>query len=225
LAAAVTLTPWTIRNYFVMGRLTPVKSNLAYELYQSQCLQPDGLLRTSTFKSHPIANLEARRDYKALGEIAYLDQKGAEFRQAVSADPVDFLDRVSSRLLGGTIWYVPMESNEELKRPWAFWISRIEHPLPFVGLLVLLFAAARGPILAAQGIIMGVYAVYLMPYVVVSYYERYAAPLIGVKVLLVIWGVNRAVSVCFESGAVDQRAEVARNSLVAPHELATGVRA
>src|SRR5579871_2893436 len=40
LAAGLTLTPWTVRNYVVFGRLIPVKSNAAYELYQSQCLQP-----------------------------------------------------------------------------------------------------------------------------------------------------------------------------------------
>jgi hypothetical protein len=110
--ASITLMPWIVRNYAVFGRLIPVKSNLAYELYQSQCLQRDGLLRNSTFKSHPIANLAARREYKALGEIAYLDHKGDEFRQAVRADPVDFLDRMASRLLGGTIWFGPIVSDE-----------------------------------------------------------------------------------------------------------------
>ena len=49
LAAGLTVTPWVVRNYLVFGRLIPIKSNLAYELYQSQCLQPDGLLRSSTF--------------------------------------------------------------------------------------------------------------------------------------------------------------------------------
>ncbi|HXR39845.1 MAG TPA: hypothetical protein VN776_12155, partial [Terracidiphilus sp.] len=53
LAAGLTLTPWTARNYAVFGRLIPVKSNLAYELYQSQCLQADGVLQGDTFRQHP----------------------------------------------------------------------------------------------------------------------------------------------------------------------------
>src|SRR5262249_46132092 len=36
LVAGLTLLPWTIRNYRVFGRWIPVKSNAAYELYQSQ---------------------------------------------------------------------------------------------------------------------------------------------------------------------------------------------
>src|SRR6202040_1282334 len=88
LVAGFTVTPWTVRNYLVFGRLIPVKSNLAYELYQSQCLQPGGTIRRSTFSQHPgnAANREAR-EYDALGEIAYLGRKAEQFRQAVQADP------------------------------------------------------------------------------------------------------------------------------------------
>jgi hypothetical protein len=44
LAATLPVAPWIIRNYLMFGRLIPSKSNLAFELYQSQCLQPSGLL-------------------------------------------------------------------------------------------------------------------------------------------------------------------------------------
>src|SRR5208282_2858043 len=36
LLAAVTLSPWVVRNYYHFGRLIPVKSNAAYELWRSQ---------------------------------------------------------------------------------------------------------------------------------------------------------------------------------------------
>jgi hypothetical protein len=39
--------------------------------------------------------------------------------------------------------------------------------------------------------VIGVYVLYLLPYIGVSYYERYAVPLLGVKVLLVVWGADR----------------------------------
>jgi hypothetical protein len=32
---------------------------------------------------------------------------------------------------------------------------------------------------------------YLLPYAAASYYDRYAMPLTGVKVLLVMWAVER----------------------------------
>jgi hypothetical protein len=41
---------------------------------------------------------------------------------------------------------------------------------------------------------MGVYLLYLIPYIAASYYERYALPLLGVKVLLVIWGAEKVAS-------------------------------
>ncbi|HEX4589875.1 MAG TPA: hypothetical protein VH120_08105, partial [Gemmataceae bacterium] len=173
LAAGLVLTPWTVRNYFVFGRLIPVKSNLAYELYQSQCLQPTGLIQASTFKTHPVANVQgSRREYKRLGEIVFLEEKGAEFRAAVRADPLDFLDRFANRFLGATVWYVPFDADEETKRPWSFWTSRLTHPLPFLCLLVLLLTAIRTPLVPAQRAVIGVYACYLLPYVIVSYYDR-----------------------------------------------------
>jgi hypothetical protein len=195
LVAGLTLCPWAVRNYRVFGRLIPVKSNLAFELYQSQCLQTDGLIRGETFTKHPIANASgSRREYKTLGEIAFVEEKGKKFWAAVRADPVDFLDRVASRFLGATLWYVPLDRTEEAKRPWVFWLSRLAFPLPFLGLLVLAFTAFRQPLHRAQWVVIGVYLLYLGPYIVVSYYERYAVPLVGVKALLVIWAADRLLS-------------------------------
>ena len=36
--------------------------------------------------------------------------------------------------------------------------------------------------------------VLLLPYIGTSYYDRYAAPLFGVKVLLVVWAADRLLS-------------------------------
>ena len=41
---------------------------------------------------------------------------------------------------------------------------------------------------------MGAYALYLGPYIGVSYYERYAMPLLAVKCLLVIWAADRLLA-------------------------------
>ncbi len=193
LAAGLTLAPWTIRNYLVLGRLVPMKSNLAFEAYQSQCLQPDGLLQN--FKGHPGgANGPEGREYRKLGEIAYLERKREQFWQAVQADPAEFLDRASSRLLAATLWYVPFNRVNEAKQPWLLWTSRLTHPLPFLALLVLLFSAGSKPLHATQWLVIGLYFFQLLPYVLVSYYDRYASPLLAVKALLVIWATDRLLS-------------------------------
>jgi hypothetical protein len=195
LAAGLTLAPWTVRNYLAFGRLIPVKSNMAYEAYQSQCLQSDGLYQVATAERHP-SNTSSRegREYRAIGETAYLDRKWQQLRDAIWANPGDFVERVTDRVLGVTIWYVPFHRTQEARQPWLLWVRRWTHPLPFLALLILLFTAARQPLLWPQWIVIGVYLLYLLPYIGLSYYERYTVPLVGVKVLLVLWAVDRLLS-------------------------------
>jgi hypothetical protein len=188
------LVPWTIRNYAIFQRWIPVKSNLAYELYQSQCLQPDGLIQRSSFAHHPgRANQEAR-EYAALGEKAYLDRKRALFRQAVWVDPWDFAVRVAWRFLAATVWYVPFDRNHEVQRPWTTLLSRWIHPFPFLALLVLLATSSWRRLQGIEWAVICIYVLYLLPYIVISYYERYAVPLLGAKVLLVVWAIDRLLS-------------------------------
>jgi hypothetical protein len=195
LVAGTTVAPWTVRNYRVLGRLVPVKSNLAYELYQSQCLQPGGLLRRTTMASHPAeGDGPERREYKALGEVAFLEQKGEQFRQAVRSNPLDYLHRTACRFLATTLWYEPFDPVQEARHPGRLWLRRLTHPVPFLALLVLLAAGLGSPLGRPQWIVIGVYLVYLLPYIGISYYERYALPLLGAKALLVIWAADRLLA-------------------------------
>ena len=194
-AFALTLTPWMIRNYLVFGRWLPVKSNLAYELYQSQCLQPDGLLQSPTFGLHPnVSGSRESFDFQALGEIGYLDLKRRQFWDAVAANPMDFFDRVAERFLAATVWYVPFQRTHEARHPWLLWFHRLTHPWPLVGLAVLVLTGVVRPLQRAHGCAIGVYCLYLLPYIVISYYDRYAFPVLAAQALLTIWGIERVVS-------------------------------
>lgn len=194
LVAGLVVTPWIVRNFLVFGRLIPVKSNLAYELYQSQVLQADGdgLLKSSTFGTHPYAAASReRQEYKQMGEIPFLEKKKKQFWDAVWADPEDFADRVAMRFLGATLWYQPFDRSEATRRPYVCWMCRLAYPLPFLGMLLLIFTGISDRLHWAQLAVIAVYLLYLMPYAVVSYYDRYAFPLIGAKVLLVVWAFDR----------------------------------
>jgi hypothetical protein len=205
LTAGLVVAPWTVRNYLVFGRLIPLKSNLAYELYQSQCLQPDGLIQITTFAGHPAnAQSPEGQEYQTLGETAYLDRKREQFRQAVRSHPEEFANRVADRFLGATLWYVPFNRTAGARRPWILWAERAVHALPFLGLLVLLATAGRQPLHRAEWAAIGIYALHLLPYVVASYYERYSAPLLAVKVLLVLWAVDRLLGL--RTGTKDHKA-------------------
>jgi hypothetical protein len=192
LAAGLTISPWVVRNYQVFGRLIPVKSNLAFELYQSQCLLPDGVSQTILSRTHPFTPGTAEREeYLALGEMAFLDHKWEQFRDAVRANPWDFAERMGQRFLAVTVVYFPWDRAGEHRRPWTLWMNRLTHPLPFLALLVLLLTARRMGLHPAQKAVIAVYLVYLLPYVVASYAERYGFALLGLKVLLVLWGAER----------------------------------
>jgi hypothetical protein len=194
LVSGLILAPWTIRNYVVFGRFIPVKSNLAFEMYQSQCLQQDGLLRK--FINHPYwpHNPEGKQ-YKTLGESVYLDRKREQFWQSVRSDPLDFCDRVAYRFFGATLWYVPFNDGSQR---WSsdIWICRVLHPIPFLALLVLAFSAFWQRLHVMQWIVISVYVLNLLPYVAVSYYERYAMPLVAVKILMVLSAADLLLCQC-----------------------------
>jgi len=193
LVAGLTITPWTVRNYLVFNRLIPVKSNLGYELYQSQCLQPGGVLHDPIWNSHPTnADNAERKEYKRLGENDFLIHKRHQFLQSVEADPADFARRVGNRFLEATLWYAPYTAYDEVRRPWAVWLARLTFPIPFLSLLFLLASTRWQPLTPAQWTVIGVYLVYLLPYVLISYYERYKFPLVATEVMLVVWAMERA---------------------------------
>lgn len=190
--AVVALLPWAARNYVVFGRLVPVKSNLDYELYQSQCLEPDGVLRVDRFRQdHPYGPTAEHAAYMRLGEAAYLDEKGAQFRAAVRADPWDFARKVGHRFLAATLVYVPLDPRDEAENSWGLWVGRATHALPFLSAIFLVVSAPWSGLRREQKVVLLAYAAYLAPYVLVSYYDRYAFPLLPLKVLLVVWAADR----------------------------------
>jgi hypothetical protein len=192
--AVAVVTPWTVRNYLVFGRLIPIKSNLAYELYQSQCLQPDGLLQRVAVLQHPNGGRSREwLEYKALGEVAFLDHKREVFWQAVRADPVDFFDRAACRFFGATLWHMPM-NRSAAHAPWILRLTRLVHALPFLALVYLAFTTLSQPLGTVQWLVIGVYAFNLLPYVAISYYDRYALPLVAAQVLLVLWALERGLA-------------------------------
>jgi hypothetical protein len=188
LAAALMLTPWTLRNYLVFGRWIPVKSNLPYELYQAQCLQSEGILQAQAMGLHPYQrSSRERRLYEALGEAAYLDRKAEQFREAVRANPLDFLDRVAARFLGATLWYAPMDRSPAESASWWMLLQRVLHPLPFLALFLLVLVGLLDRLPSALWLAIALYGLYLAPYICTSYYERYAFPLLSAKVLFLVW--------------------------------------
>ncbi len=186
-ACALTVAPWVVRNAVVFGRFIPVKSNLAYELYQSQLLSEQGRLSDKVFSTHPFATHGAERaEYAALGEIEFLDRKGRAFADDVRRRPSAFAAKVGDRFLAATLDYSPMNP-KEAEREELTALCTFAHPLPFLAACGLLLLAPFVRLPRTYWVTVALLAVYLAPYVLVSYYERYEFPLWGLKTLAVVW--------------------------------------
>lgn len=186
LIATAVIAPWIARNVLVFHRFIPVKSNLAFELYQSQCLEPDGVLRDVTALAHPFLNEQERALYKEVGEMKYLEAKRDAFLESVRQSPLSYCKRVANRLLAATILFRPYESNHG---PASELLGKIIHPLPMIGMVLMLaspgWAKDRRKVIA-----LVIFTIYMIPYILVSFYIRYAVPLLLIKLLFVFWGVE-----------------------------------
>jgi hypothetical protein len=124
--------------------------------------------------------------HETLGEIAYLDRKQEQVVMAIAADPLELFDRMAARLLGATLWFVPENRGPHASAAWFLWMLRWTHPLPFLGLLVLVGVGVNRGLTGIDWSTIAIYILYLMPYIVVSYYPRYGFPLLAVKVVLIL---------------------------------------
>ena len=185
----IVVAPWTIRNRVVLGRWVPIKSNGMYELWQSQCLDDDGVFDWKTCSLHPWPSAGTQRiRYKEIGEVAFIDEKGDLALASIRANPLSYLNRVFNRWIAACVYYNPFnEGNERYFMPVL--LKRIVFPLPLIG-VVLIFAIRKHPIEPEILATVSLLTLCLFPYVMISYYERYATPLIGMKILTVIYAVN-----------------------------------
>src|SRR5262249_39961704 len=101
--AVLTTAPWMARNYMALGRWIPIKSNLGFELSQSQCRTKSGVVSYETFAKRPYVDKNERAYYSLRGELAYVDEKRALFIKAVRDNPWDFVRRVGNRFLAATL--------------------------------------------------------------------------------------------------------------------------
>ena len=77
---------------------------------------------------------------------------------------------------------------EELRSGgWPVFYARCVHPLPVLSIAVIAVIGTI-PVERKVAITVSMFALLLMPYILVSYYDRYAAILAGIKMLLILYG-------------------------------------
>jgi 4-amino-4-deoxy-L-arabinose transferase-like glycosyltransferase len=79
-AFVAVLTPWTVRNYRVLGVLVPIRDNIWLELYADNfgnSINDNTSPPTCDNRPYPASNAEEMKKYLAMGEIPYLAEKHA----------------------------------------------------------------------------------------------------------------------------------------------------
>lgn len=198
---AAVITPWTLRNKQQLGRWIPIKSNGMYELWQSQCLDANGVLDSEAMSQHPWSSAgEQRRRYQEIGEMAFIREKAIEARAEIVQQPLAFLERVANRATAALIYYMPLRVVDEYYAGgWPILWARLVHPLPLMAIAcILLFGPSPlTPRVQSTLLLLGLL---LTPYILVSYYDRYAAMLTGLKSLTILYGCSALYGRFFGSG-------------------------
>lgn len=82
------ITPWLVRNQRTFGKFVFLRSNFGAELRMGNGPGADG---TWMWFLHPSQNLYALRQYRSIGEIAYVDQRKREALEWIKEDPARFI--------------------------------------------------------------------------------------------------------------------------------------
>ena len=182
----IIVLPWCIRCRVVLQTWVPIKSNATYEAWQSLCKDDDGLLDLRTLETHPwVCDGKERRDYRDLGEVTFVAEKQPEFLASLRQSPSEGVTRVIRRALVATQYYMPLFDEEA---EYGVKIRRAIFFVPFASWCIVLCTYRRQPLYAK--FLAWTYAAYLAPYVITSYYDRYGAPLIVVKLLLCLFAIR-----------------------------------
>ncbi len=216
LCSMIVVAPWIVRNRIVLGAWIPIKSNGPYEIWQALCLDDDGVVDFATGISHPWRSRgEQRTEYIEQGEMPFLAARWPMIRKVIREHPGWWPEQSANRLLAATIVYQPThweqqrwrwdpatqyagsrqaDDDPHTKRPWR-WIPAFKYAtyvLPFLCLLIALWLR-KAPLENGLVAAMWIYGAYLLPYVLISYYDRYALPLLGIKMVLAVYGVDTVI--------------------------------
>ena len=114
-----------VRNYITFRQVIPIKSNLFYELYQSNYMDEDGILDMDTFKLHPYNDNVKREEYVSLGEQAFIEKYRVAFFRATALNPWTFIKKVGNRFIHAFILY-PKDNGVNVKfliKACIYWIE------------------------------------------------------------------------------------------------------
>jgi hypothetical protein len=95
LTATLIVAPWIVRDALMFGRLYPVRSNMAFELFQGN--NPKGCIREQADSAHPVSDPKEMALYQSLGESEYVRRSGERAWDYMCHHPAQTALRVAER--------------------------------------------------------------------------------------------------------------------------------
>jgi 4-amino-4-deoxy-L-arabinose transferase-like glycosyltransferase len=165
-AFVLVLLPWSIRNYRVMGRMIPLRDNFPLELWIGN---HSGTAFRFTPEIHPAFNTADLQHYQQVGELVYMDEKGASAKSFIRDHPAQFVANTLKRI--GRFWFIGLNG-----------LLYLVAPLAAFGIAGLAIALRRKvPAAGMFGIIL---LVYPLPYYLTHPDMRYQHPIQPLLVIL-----------------------------------------
>ena len=95
ITATLIVAPWIVRDAITFGRLYPVRSNTAYELFQGNNAR--GCIRQQVDSKHPVIDPQEMALYQSLGESEYVRRSGERAWEYICHHPEQTALRVVKR--------------------------------------------------------------------------------------------------------------------------------
>lgn len=171
---ALTLFPWAYRNHRELGAWVWTRGNFGLELWIGNNPGANGLTFFPGYDvCHPFVSRTEAREYRRLGEAAYMRRKGEAARAWIRANPGGFARLTALRLRW--FWF---PSRHMVWGDGAKWVAYVYGALT-LGMLAGLFRLFRTAH-PHRWLLAAVLVGFALPYLVTHVDARYRYPLCGV---------------------------------------------
>jgi len=177
------ITPWLVRNYQAFGKFIFIRDNFGAELRLGNGTGADG---TWMEYLHPSQDVFAMRQYRAMGELAYIDMRKRQALDYIQADYLRFAGLCVKRFI--YYWAGPPKATQPP------WMNEVKNSL-FLASSVLTFWGMGRAIRqrkAGAGLLLWLMLLYPAVYYIVFPSPRYRVPIEPEIAILCVFLITEA---------------------------------
>jgi 4-amino-4-deoxy-L-arabinose transferase-like glycosyltransferase len=177
------ITPWIVRNYQTFGQFIFIRDNFGAELRLGNGPGANG---TWMEYLHPTQDVYAMRQYRAMGELAYIAMRKRQAIDYIRADPARFAELCAKRF--AYFWAGPPKATQ----PW--WMNDLKNALYLASSVLMFWGLGRALRHRKSGAWLLFWLMILAPavYYIVFPTPRYRVPIEPEIAILCVFLVTEA---------------------------------